>query len=59
MDHHQLVVVQNEVVELRHADEGVVAYPRQAIAADQSGAERRVIELPPGNKPGVQRVRGV
>lgn len=35
VDHHQLVVVQNEVVELQHAAEGVVAYPRQAIAAER------------------------
>lgn len=40
MDQHQLVVVQNEVVKLRHAAEGIVAYPRQPIAADRSDRER-------------------
>lgn len=48
VDQHQLVVVQNEVVKLRHATEGVVAYPRQPIAADRSDGEkergRRVVK---------------
>lgn len=41
VDQHQLVVVQNEVVKLRHAAEGVVAYPCQPIAADRSDRERK------------------
>lgn len=40
VDQHQLVVVQNEVVKLRHATEGVVAYFRQPIAADRSDTQR-------------------
>lgn len=40
VDQHQLVVVQDEVVKLGHAAEGVVAYPRQPVAADQSHRER-------------------
>lgn len=40
VDQHQLVVVQNEVVKLRHAAEGVVAYPCQPIAAEQSDIEK-------------------
>lgn len=40
VDQHQLVVVQNEVVKLWHAAEGVVAYPRQSIAADKSETDR-------------------
>lgn len=39
VDQHQLVVVQNEVVKLRHAAERVVAYPRQAVTAAR-GRER-------------------
>lgn len=31
VDEHQLVVVQDEVVELGHAAEGVVAYPGQPV----------------------------
>lgn len=60
MDHHQLVVVQDEVVELGHADEGVVAYPGQAVAAEAE-SERRSEELPllinpAGSRSGGQRV---
>lgn len=40
VDQHQLVVVQNEVVKLRHATEGVVTYPGQPIAGDRSDRER-------------------
>lgn len=40
VDQHQLVVVQDEVVKLGHAAEGVVAYPRQPVAADQSDREK-------------------
>lgn len=39
MDQHQLVVVQNEVVKLRHPAECIVAYPRQSVAADKTERE--------------------
>lgn len=39
MDQHQLVVVQNEVVKLRHAAERIVAYPRQPVTTDQTQTE--------------------
>lgn len=42
VDQHQLVVVQDEVVELGHAAERVVAYPRQPVTKDN--AETLIIQ---------------
>lgn len=39
VDEHQLVVVQDEVVELGHAAERVIAYPRQSVTADRAQEE--------------------
>lgn len=52
VDHHQLVVVQNQVVELRHAAEGVVAYPGQAVAAHRSEEEEEELIHPAGGGSG-------
>lgn len=40
VDEHQLVVVQDEVVELGHATERVVAYPGQSVAGGAGGGGR-------------------
>lgn len=36
VDQHQLVVVEDEVVKLRHAAEGVVADPRQSVTKTET-----------------------
>jgi len=50
VDEHQLVVVQDEVVKLRHPVERVIAYPCQSVAGgmhgqctDESGHEKNKI----------------
>lgn len=35
VDEHQLVVVQNEVMKLRHPAERIIAYPRQSVTEDK------------------------